>query len=200
MSGPGIARPAIRFDAASCSPPTHRRGSDLPEPRVPRASPSPQTAAHDRIRATGGHVHLPCPYFTPRPRGRGVLVCVRRPMLSWADSLAPRAPPPRGCWVGRFAPGSRQKGETLRSHPLPRTGEAGPALRGAFFTQADLADCMPLDVVGHRVIDLCVGIGALAFACRNPSEQSCRLPARELIVSKAARVRDGRDEGRPEPA
>ncbi|WP_280312170.1 hypothetical protein [Nocardia abscessus] len=54
-------------------------------------------------------------------------------------------------------------------------------LGGAFFTPEDLADCMSLDVVGNRVIDLCAGIGALAFACRNLREQSNGLPARELV-------------------
>ncbi|MFD6104400.1 methyltransferase [Nocardia salmonicida] len=52
---------------------------------------------------------------------------------------------------------------------------------GAFFTPTGLAVCMSLDVVGTRVIDLCAGIGALAFACRNPHEQSSGWPARELV-------------------
>ena len=52
---------------------------------------------------------------------------------------------------------------------------------GAFFTPEDLADCMSLDVVGPRVIDLCAGIGALAFACRNLDEQRRGLPAREIV-------------------
>ncbi|WP_063047852.1 methyltransferase [Nocardia pseudovaccinii] len=56
---------------------------------------------------------------------------------------------------------------------------------GAFFTPQDLADCMSLDVVGNRVIDLCAGIGALAFACRNLREQSNGLPARELVCVEA---------------
>ncbi|MFC9965620.1 methyltransferase [Nocardia ignorata] len=52
---------------------------------------------------------------------------------------------------------------------------------GAFFTPTGLAVCMSLDVVGTRVIDLCAGIGALAYACRNPHEQSSGWPARELV-------------------
>ncbi|MEV6256860.1 methyltransferase [Nocardia sp. NPDC051929] len=61
----------------------------------------------------------------------------------------------------------------------------GHPLGGAFFTPQDLADCMSLDVVGNRVIDLCAGIGALAFACRNLREQSNGLPARELVCVEA---------------
>lgn len=56
---------------------------------------------------------------------------------------------------------------------------------GAFFTPGDLADCMSLDVIGNRVIDLCAGIGALAFACRNPHEQARGLPAREIVCVEA---------------
>ncbi|MGN2638808.1 N-6 DNA methylase [Nocardia takedensis] len=56
---------------------------------------------------------------------------------------------------------------------------------GAFFTPTDLADCMSLDVVGNRVIDLCAGIGALAFACRNTHQQYNGLPAREIVCVEA---------------
>ncbi|MGW5441564.1 methyltransferase [Nocardia asteroides] len=67
------------------------------------------------------------------------------------------------------------------THFQESAGATGPPA-GAFFTPADLADCMSVDVVGPRVIDLCAGIGALAFACRdNPGERSRGLPTRELV-------------------
>lgn len=52
---------------------------------------------------------------------------------------------------------------------------------GAFFTPVGLANCLSLDVIGNRVIDLCAGIGALAFACRNPGLGSSRESVRELV-------------------
>ncbi|WP_051047153.1 methyltransferase [Nocardia asiatica] len=66
------------------------------------------------------------------------------------------------------------------AHYQESASQARP-VEGTFFTPTDLADCMSLDVVGNRVIDLCAGIGALAFACRNPLEQARGLPAREIV-------------------
>ncbi|WP_216916809.1 methyltransferase [Nocardia noduli] len=70
------------------------------------------------------------------------------------------------------------------AHYQESTGQTRAA-QGAFFTPTDLADCMSLDVVGNRVIDLCAGIGALAFACRNLSEQANGRPAREIVCVEA---------------
>ncbi|MET9879289.1 methyltransferase [Actinacidiphila glaucinigra] len=41
------------------------------------------------------------------------------------------------------------------------------ALDGAFFTPAGLGTDLAVEVVGHRVIDLCAGIGRLAWSWRN---------------------------------
>ncbi|MGS2807764.1 MULTISPECIES: methyltransferase [Nocardia] len=70
------------------------------------------------------------------------------------------------------------------THFKESAGQARP-VEGTFFTPTGLADCMSLDVIGNRVIDLCAGIGALAFACRNPHEQGRGLPAREIVCVEA---------------
>ena len=44
-------------------------------------------------------------------------------------------------------------------------------LAGAFFTPEGLADDLEVEVHGRRVIDLCAGIGRLAFACRAPGRE-----------------------------
>jgi SAM-dependent methyltransferase len=56
------------------------------------------------------------------------------------------------------------------------------ALDGAFFTPADLASDLRLEVGGQRVIDLCAGIGRLAFHARDLwSRRWEGAPPRELV-------------------
>lgn len=42
---------------------------------------------------------------------------------------------------------------------------------GAFFTPSGLARDFSLHVTGPRIIDLCAGIGSLAFACRDRASE-----------------------------
>lgn len=53
---------------------------------------------------------------------------------------------------------------------------------GAFFTPFDLALDLALDVTGHRVVDLCAGIGVLAYACarRHRWDEASGAPALQL--------------------
>ncbi|MBD2829837.1 methyltransferase [Streptomyces globisporus] len=59
---------------------------------------------------------------------------------------------------------------------------ADARLDGAFFTPEGLARDMSIEVCGRRVIDLCAGIGRLAFACRDTDwERVNNEPPRELV-------------------
>ncbi|MFE2530167.1 methyltransferase [Streptomyces sp. NPDC059382] len=60
--------------------------------------------------------------------------------------------------------------------------EAGTArLDGAFFTPAGLAQDLSIEVYGERIIDLCAGIGRLAWHCRNLLNARHNGEARELV-------------------
>ncbi|MFE9328353.1 methyltransferase [Nocardia sp. NPDC052278] len=55
-------------------------------------------------------------------------------------------------------------------------------LDGAFFTPSKLALHLEMEVSGPRIIDLCAGIGHLAFACRNTIwEEHGGKPQRQLV-------------------
>lgn len=59
---------------------------------------------------------------------------------------------------------------------------AGQSLDGAFFTPAELARDLTLEIAGTRVIDLCAGIGRLAFHARDHWTRSWEDQApRELV-------------------
>lgn len=55
------------------------------------------------------------------------------------------------------------------------------SLDGAFFTPLGLARDLAIEVSGDRIIDLCAGIGRLAWACRDPLRRLNNEPARELV-------------------
>jgi hypothetical protein len=47
-------------------------------------------------------------------------------------------------------------------------GSPAGALAGAFFTPYEIAYAVAMNTGGGRIIDLCAGIGMLAFLCREP--------------------------------
>lgn len=60
--------------------------------------------------------------------------------------------------------------------------DASAKLEGAFFTPLDLAYTLRFHVHGDRVIDLCAGIGRLAWGCREKVIRDWeRRPPRELV-------------------
>ena len=58
-----------------------------------------------------------------------------------------------------------------RSLTQERYGEAN-SLSGAFFTPFDLARDLGVEVAGRRIVDLCAGVGTLAFACCDEHQQA----------------------------
>jgi hypothetical protein len=55
------------------------------------------------------------------------------------------------------------------------------ALDGAFFTPAGLGIDLAIEVNGDRIIDLCAGIGRLAWSCRDRARRANNEAARELV-------------------
>ncbi|GAA3832271.1 hypothetical protein GCM10022226_61880 [Sphaerisporangium flaviroseum] len=59
---------------------------------------------------------------------------------------------------------------------------AANTLDGAFFTPLGLARDLAIEVVGDRIIDLCAGIGRLAWSCRDVGgRRANHQPPRELV-------------------
>jgi hypothetical protein len=63
---------------------------------------------------------------------------------------------------------------------------------GAFFTPMDLAYDFAIDACGRRVIDLCAGIGALAFACYHRQKNGGGNPEVVCVEKNPAYVAVGR--------
>jgi hypothetical protein len=75
------------------------------------------------------------------------------------------------------------------------SANTGRALDGAFFTPAELAGQLHLVIPGNRIIDLCAGIGRLAWHARDlVTRHFERLPPREIVCveKNPAYVRVGR--------
>lgn len=60
--------------------------------------------------------------------------------------------------------------------------ETTQSLAGAFFTPPALARDFSLEVHGSTIVDLCAGIGALSFACRDPERSFVCVEANPLYV------------------
>ncbi len=61
-------------------------------------------------------------------------------------------------------------------------------LAGAFFTPPGLARDTSIEVVGNRVVDLCAGIGGLAFACQQPGREITCVEQCEEYVKVGRRI------------
>jgi hypothetical protein len=60
-------------------------------------------------------------------------------------------------------------------------GSATAVLDGAFFTPLGLAGCLAMNVAGTRIVDLCAGIGRLAWACYEPYARRDADEAPEIV-------------------
>ncbi|MGW6606214.1 methyltransferase [Streptomyces sp. NPDC055036] len=76
---------------------------------------------------------------------------------------------------------TEEERETVLNH-WQESSTTSNSLDGAFFTPEDLALELRLEVAGRRIIDLCAGIGRLAWALRDKwSREWEKLPPRELV-------------------
>lgn len=66
-------------------------------------------------------------------------------------------------------------------------GEAN-SLSGAFFTPLDLARDLSIEVDGRRIVDLCAGIGMLAFACSDEHQEVLCVERNPSYVKAGRRV------------
>jgi N-acetyl-anhydromuramyl-L-alanine amidase AmpD len=68
------------------------------------------------------------------------------------------------------------------------SANTGRTLDGAFFTPAELAGELHLVIPGDRIIDLCAGIGRLAWHARDlVTRHFERLPPREIVCVEKTR-------------
>ncbi|MET8810299.1 methyltransferase [Streptomyces sp. NPDC004546] len=76
---------------------------------------------------------------------------------------------------------TEEERETVLTH-WQESSTTSNSLDGAFFTPEDLALELRLEVCGQRIIDLCAGIGRLAWALRDEWSRGWeKLPPRELV-------------------
>ncbi|MEV7177862.1 methyltransferase [Kitasatospora sp. NPDC093679] len=69
--------------------------------------------------------------------------------------------------VDQERPLTEEEKEFVLDHWQESASAGSGALDGAYFTPAELARDLAIEVSGDRIVDLCAGIGRLAFSCRD---------------------------------